>query len=67
MAGATTAFILVVAMFFGHSATQEAMVAAEQRHAQSIAELVSTGTREGVRQNNRELVQEALQELVGNL
>jgi len=67
MAGATTALILVVAMFFGYSATQEAMVAAEQRHAESIAELVATGTREGVRQNSPELVTAALQELVSNL
>ncbi|MBJ95955.1 MAG: chemotaxis protein [Rickettsiales bacterium] len=67
MAGATTAFILVVAMFFGYSATQDAMVAAEQRHAESIAHLVSAGTREGLRQNNRELVSAALKELVGPL
>ncbi len=67
MAGATTAIILVVATFFGYSATQDAMVAAEQRHAESIAELIATGTRDGVRQNSPELVTAALQELVSNL
>jgi len=67
MAGATTALILVVAMFFGHAATQDAMLAAEQRHVESIAHLVSAGTRDGLRQNSRELVAAALQELVGPL
>jgi methyl-accepting chemotaxis protein len=67
LAGATTALILVVAMFFAYSATQEAMLEAEQRHAESIAHLISAGTREGLRQNSRELVAAALMELVGPL
>ncbi len=67
MAGATTALIVVVAMYFGHAATRDAMLVAEQRHAESIAHLVAAGAREGLSQSSVELVNADLQTMVGPL